>query len=111
MRNKSYIQIQLEFIQSKGMLEKDIKSILEKYDVKDTVFGIVNNKTQELSHGYMIESQRFDNLSDAVREMNQGQALRISNNSSFILGNVYEHLSDCPESEHIFNIEFLEDVY
>ena len=63
MNNKSYIQLQIEQIQTKGRLEKDIKDILEKYNVKDAVFGIINNTTQELSCGYLVEEKRFDNLS------------------------------------------------
>lgn len=112
MNNKSYIQVQLEFIQSKGNLEKEISSILENYDVKDSVFGIISGRSQELSYGYLVETKKYESLSEAIREMNQGQALRIIDNKEFVIGNIYEHLSDCPEgSEHIFNIEFLEDVY
>ena len=112
MNNKSYIQVQLEFIQSKGLMEQEVSSILEKYDVKDTVFGIVNGKNQELSTGYLIESSRYDTLNEAVRNMNPGQALRVVDNKEFVIGDVYESLTACPENaEHVFNIEFLEDVY
>ena len=112
MNNKSYIQVQLEYIQSKGNLEQEVSSIMEKYDIKDTVFGIINGRSQELSHGYLVESKKHESLSEAIREMNQGQALRVVDNKEFIVGDVYEHLTDCPEeADHIFNIEFLEDVY
>jgi hypothetical protein len=112
MNNKSYIQFQLEYIQSKGNLERKVSSIIEKYDVKDAVFGIVCGRPQELSCGYLVESKKYDTLNEAIREMNQGQALRVVDNKEFIIGDVYEHLTDCPEqAERVFNIEFLEDVY
>lgn len=111
MNNKSFIQVQLEFVQAKSEFENNIKSILEKYDVQDSVFSINNRGTYELSNGYMVESKRFDSLNDAVRFMGIGQALRIVENKEFIVGNVYDKLTDCPESDHIFNVEFLEDVY
>ncbi len=112
MTNKSYIQLHLEFVQAKGMLEKELTQILEKYDVKDTVFGFVNRTPSELSRGYMTEVKKYDSLQEAIRDMNPGQALRVVDNKEFIVGDVFECLSDCPENqEHIFNIEFLEDVY
>ena len=110
MTNKSFIQIQLENIQARGKFEEGLKAILEKYDVQDSVFS-VNNGNVELTKGYFVQQAQYEDLSQAIREMNNNQALRIVENNTFIVGDIYNNLSDCDECEHVFNIEFLEDVY
>jgi hypothetical protein len=110
MNNKSIIQLQLESIQSKSKFEQDIKDILEHYDVKDCVFG-VNEGAYEMTNGYFIPLCTYDNLTEAVREMNTNQAIRIVENEDFIVGDVYKCLSDCADNKEVFNIEFLENVY
>lgn len=111
MNNKSTIQLQLDYLQSKGDFARELHSILEHYNVQDTVFEFCAHRgLHELSNGYFVESKIFDNLDDAVREMNSNQALRIVESSKFIIGDVFSSLSDCPEESHIFNIEYLEDV-
>ena len=109
MNNKSNIQLQLECLQEKSNFSRELRRILEQYDVQDTVFGSQRG-LHELSTGYFVETKTYDNLDEAVREMKIGQALRVVESSKFIVGDVYARLSDCPEDQHIFNIEYLEDV-
>lgn len=109
MNNRSNIQLQLESIHAKGEFAKQLHNILEKYDVQDTVFGI-HRGLYELSSGYFVESKTYDDLDLAIREMENGQAIRVVESAKFILGDVYQNISDCPEDSHIFNIEYLEDV-
>jgi len=110
MNNKSLIQLQIEGIQAKGEFEKQISTILETFDVQDTVFAIKHGAV-ELTRGYFVESKTYDDLTQAVREMDNNQALRIVENKTFIVGDVYNSLTECMDEEKVFNIEFLEDVY
>ena len=110
MWTKSVIQMQIESIQERARFANDINKILESYRIEDGVFGIANNNTYELSKGYFVEEKTFDDMSKLIKEMNQSsQAVRITD-GKFILGNVYECLSDVPEGSNVFSIEFLENV-
>jgi hypothetical protein len=110
MWTKSFIQLQVESIQERAKFANDITKILEKYQIQDGVFGIINNNTYELSSGYFVEEQTFDTIDQLIKEMNQShQAVRITE-GKFILGNVYTCLSDIPEDKKVFSIEFLDDV-
>ena len=111
MWTKSYIQLQVESIQERAKFSQDIANLLEKYTISDAVFGIINGNTCELSTGYFVESGRYTDLEEAVRNMDQkSQALRICENE-YIVGDLYRTLSEIDESaKSIFSIEFLEDV-
>lgn len=110
MWTKSYIQLQIESIQERAKFADDITKLLESYRIEDGVFGISNNNTFELSNGYFVEKKTFDNIEDLIKEMDQkNQAVRIKE-GKFILGDIYERMSEIPEDSKIFSIEFLEDV-
>lgn len=111
MWTKSYIQLQVEKIEERAIFAKDITKILEKYQIKDGVFGIKNKNTYELSKGYFIETKSFDDLNDLIKEMDQNtQAVRIIE-GKFILGNVFNTLSEIDEKcENIFSIEYLDVI-
>jgi len=110
MWTKSFIQLQVESIQERAKFANDITKILEKYQIQDGVFGISNNNTYELSSGYFVEEKTFDTIDQLIKEMNQShQAVRITE-GKFILGNVYNRLSDISEDKKVFSIEFLDDV-
>lgn len=110
MWTKSAIQLQIESIQERSKFANDINKILESYRIDDGVFGVANNNTFELSHGYFVEEKSFDDMATLIKEMDQHhQAVRITG-GKFILGNVYESLSEIPEGSDVFSIEFLENV-
>lgn len=108
MWTKSYIQLQVEKIEERSIFVKDIIKIMEKYQIQDGVFGIANKNTYELSKGYFVETKSFDDLNDLIKEMDQNtQAVRITE-GKFILGNVYNNLTDITENcDNIFSIEYL----
>ena len=63
-----------------------------------------------LAAEYSHAPDYFERASEAIKEMNQNnQAVRITENK-FILGNVYNCLSDAPDNSEVFSIEFLENV-
>lgn len=107
---KSYIQLQIESMQERSKFANDISKILEHYCIQDGVFGITNGNTFELSTGYFVEVKTFEHIDQLIKEMDQSkQAVRITDNK-FILGNVYETLSEINEDVKVFSIEFLQDV-
>ena len=67
MWTKSYIQLQVEKIEERAIFAKDITKILEKYQIKDGVFGIKNKNTYELAKGYFVETKSFDDLNDLIK--------------------------------------------
>ena len=110
MWTKSFIQLQVESIQERAKFANDINKLLESYQIPDGVFGVRNNNTYELSTGYIVAVKEFSSIDEAIKEMNQNnQAVRITENK-FILGNVYNCLSDAPDNSEVFSIEFLENV-
>lgn len=110
MWTKSFIQQQVEAIEERTRFANDINKILESYTIEDGVFGISRGNTYELSTGYFVPVKEFNNINDVIREMDQyNQAVRIVENK-FILGNVYNALSEIKNGENIFSIEFLDDV-
>jgi len=111
MWTKSYIQLQVEKIEERSIFVKDIIKIMEKYQIQDGVFGIANKNTYELSKGYFVETKSFDDLNDLIKEMDQNtQAVRITE-GKFILGNVYNNLTDITENcDNIFSIEYLTTI-
>ena len=110
MWTKSFIQLQVESIQERAKFANDINKLLESYQIPDGVFGVRNNNTYELSTGYFVAVKEFSTIDEAIKEMNQNnQAVRITENK-FILGNVYNCLSDAPDNSEVFSIEFLENV-
>lgn len=111
MNYKGYIQTQIEDMRNKGLFAKQLQGIVEKYNVKDTVFGRFGSECRELASGYFVATKTFESLQDAIRQMNGSQAIRIVENDTFIVGDVYSSLCECEDCEHVFNIEFLEDVH
>lgn len=111
MWTKSYIQLQVEKIEERAIFAENITKILEKYQIKDGVFGIKNKNTYELSKGYFIETKSFDDLNDLIKEMDQNtQAVRITE-GKFILGNVFNNLSEIEDKhDNIFSIEYLDTI-
>lgn len=110
MWTKSFIQLQVESIQERAKFANDINKILENYRITDGVFGVNNNNTYELSAGYFVAVKEFNSIDEAIKEMNQNnQAVRITE-GKFILGDVYQQLSETPDDVDVFSIEFLENV-
>ena len=110
MYTKSLIQTQIERTEERSRFANDINRLLESYTIEDGVFGIVNNKTYELSKGYFVAVKEFDALNELIKEMDQStQAVRIKN-GEFILGNVYESIADVDGDAVVFSIEMLKDL-
>lgn len=108
----SLIQQRVGVIEAKYTFEKEIRSILEKYDVRNNVLGFDGGHAKELSSGFMCPVKEYDSLEEAVRGMNPtSQVLRIVENNKFIVGDYFVRLIECVDRGDVFNIEHLENVY
>jgi len=109
MNTRSYIQRVIEETDRKESFRKQLTALTEKYDVKGNVFAIgYRGGYVEVVQGYLCEEKTFESLSECVREMKPNQAVRI-NEGSFILGTVYNMLSECTEGK-VLDIERLQYI-
>ena len=109
MNTRSYIQRVIEETDRKESFRKQLTALTEKYDVKGNVFAIgYRGGSVEVVQGYLCEEKTFESLSECVREMKPNQAVRI-NEGSFILGTVYNMLSECTDGK-VLDIERLQYI-
>jgi hypothetical protein len=97
MNNISKIQQTLYNIKIKEEFAKKLIDLMEKYNIKDSIFQSVNNNLMERTSGYFEVISEHETFEDAMDNWN-GQAIRIINNQKFQLGNVKALLSECKES-------------
>lgn len=96
---KSAIQVANEFLEVRLSFEKDLKEILEKYEVKNNIF-VCNSMgmAEECHKGYYGELNTYPTLEEAVRNCNIiSQGIRI-HDGQYSIGNLYNNLRDVNES-------------
>lgn len=108
MYTRSLIQQQIEREDQAFRFQEGLEKIMEKYNIKDSVFRSTKSGVMEAIKGYFTESGTYDNLSDAIRHSNG--YVRIQDNKVFSVGVVYESLSECPEGSKILDLDTLEYV-
>lgn len=76
-----------------------LDSILEKYDVRDNIFGItVDGQLYDINEGYFVGAPtEYVSLDEAIQNMDSDLYLRVVENNKFVLGKVYSLFNDCPE--------------
>lgn len=99
MWQKSAIQ---QISERQNILSKfklSLKSILEKYDVNDNIFGISKGgQLYDITEGYFVGSKKeYASLDEAIQNMNSDLCIRVIKNNKFVLGKVYTSFNDCPE--------------
>lgn len=104
MYTRSKIQQVLESVQIKNNLKEGLKNIMDKYNIEDSIFTIYNNNVVEVTKGYCVLKEEFDNLDEAI---SKGNIIRVINNSKFYVVECYNKLADCPHNSQIFDIEQL----
>jgi len=109
MNTKSYIQRVIEETNRRDQFRQSLSLLVEKYDVCGNVFAMNRRGGYvELVSGYFNEEKVFESLTECVREMKAGQAIRINKNQ-FILGSVYETLAECKEGK-VLDLERLQYI-
>ena len=107
MDTKSYIQRVIEETNRKDQFRQSLSLLIEKYDVCGNVFAMDRRGGYtECVSGYFCEGKTFESLAECVREMRDGQAIRINKNQ-FILGTLHNTLSECEEGK-VLDIERLQ---
>ncbi len=111
MLNRSIIQMQLDAIKERSVLNEHISSIMESYTITDAVFGLYEGKCGEITRGYFVPVKESDDLQECIRDIDlRSQGIRVIDNEKFILGNIFPALYECADEDHVFDIEFLCDV-
>lgn len=110
MFTKSLIQQQMEVIEERTNFEAQLNELLEAYNVEDSIFHQTSKGMEELTNGYFCEKSKFETLHEAIREMTNNQAIRIIENQEFILGDIHYSLTNCMDSEKVYDVEFSENI-
>lgn len=111
MYTKSLIQQHREMYSIKESFNDGISNIMEKYNIEDSIFVLLNGFVKELTKGYFVVEKEFDNINEAIRECNiNTMGVRVLNNSNFQIGTIYNTISQCPKDSKILDIESLENV-
>ena len=111
MQTKSNIQIIRENLAKINILKENIESLMDKYIIEDSFFGISQNKhtrfnninecISEYSNGYFVIEHEYTNIDEAVSNMGLDNTLRVINNEKFQIGKRFEKLSEITEGEII----------
>lgn len=111
MQTKSNIQLIKESIQLKNSIKESLNNIMDKYTVEDSVF-MWRNGLNECTQGYFEVVSEFENLNEAIAVLNVNtQGIRILNNTTFQVGNIYSSIVECKDSTNqILDINLLETI-
>lgn len=104
MTTKSKIQLIKESIEIKEAFKNRINELMEKYNIVDNIFVSKSGKTFEALDGYFVINNEYESFDEAMKDFDNGMAIRIENNEKFTTGQLYEHLTDCPENSKILDI-------
>lgn len=110
MYTKSLIQQKLEKIHILESFKNELSEMMDRYIIEDAFFGISNKGLYEATRGYFITSKEYDSLDEAVRDMSTNQFIHVLENKKFVVGDVVSQLSSCPDSSHVYDVEFLCEV-
>lgn len=108
MYTRSLIQQQIERENRAFQFQEGLEKIMEKYNIKDSVFCDAKTGIVEVVKGYFVEAGTYDNLEDAIKH--SAGCVRIQDNHAFTVGAVYESLTKCPEGSKILDLDTLEYV-
>ena len=97
----SGIQVMLMENERREKLAKYFESFCDKYSGVEAVFG---SNRAEITNGFLDETKEYDNLHEAVMNWEPNQALHITLEGKYILGQV-KPFNEC--SNKIFDISAL----
>ena len=114
MYTKSIIQQISETLHTKNDFRDMIEQLMEKYTIEDSVFVYANNRYNsiyEVTDGYFVIENEYDNLNDAIAECDVTcMGVRIIDNKTFQTGKVHALISECNKSKKVFDLKRLKDV-
>lgn len=110
MYTKSKIQMIRESIEIANDYKDSLISLMDKYNIEDGIFIYKNHQTFEVTRGYFVENNEYNNIKDAIIACSgdfEHNGIRIINNQRFIVGNIKMMLSECSKDTKIFDIHQL----
>lgn len=117
MYTKSIIQMALENMniskQTKQSLSERLNDLMDEYIIEDAVFALKNNELYEVVEGFMAVDEEYETLDEAVANFDwksPNSSIRITRNERFQIGHYYKFLTECGQSDHILDIDKLEDI-
>lgn len=111
MYTRSIIKQIKDVLEVKESFNEGLTSLMDKYNVEDSIFVISEGSVKEVVKGYFVITKEFDTLKEALHECDvRCMGIRIIANNKFQIGNIYQNLSQCPKEGQIFDINTLENV-
>lgn len=108
MFTKSLIQQHLERIDLLEAFKQDLNYLMDKFIIENSVFGVNRNgRSTEITTGYFIVDESFDNINDCIRGLKPNQFIQIENNDKFSTGTVEYNLFNCPTDKQVLDLETL----
>lgn len=111
MQTKSNIQLIKESLALKENFKNSILNIMDKYTIEDSVF-MWQNGLYECTDGYFEVISEHTNLDEAIKEATfmPTSGIRIINNDNFQIGVIRNKISECDNSNKVFDLKRLENV-
>ena len=111
MQTKSNIQLIRESIALKEGFRDSISNIMDKYTIEDSVFTW-RNGLYECTDGYFEVISEHANLDEAVKNAvcTVTSGIRVINNEQFQVGIIRNRISECDDSNKVFDLKRLENV-
>lgn len=112
MWTKSKIQLIKESITLANDYKVRMENIMDKYIIEDSIF-IYNGRVQEVTQGYFVEKDRYNNIHEAIKACGGNyisNGIRVINNKEFIVGDIKTYLSECSNSQNVFDINAITNI-
>ena len=104
MQTKSKIQLIKEQIEQRDAFFKGLSNLMNDYLIEDSTFSFNGQTVTEHTNGYFNMTGEYETLEEAARNYNTGECVRIIENKTFQIGNVYSKMSEIKESKKIIDI-------
>ena len=110
MYTKSTIQQIIETLHRKNSFRYAIESLMNKYNIEDSVFVFKNDSMKEVVEGYFVTEKEFDNVAEAISNCDiDTMGVRVIGNT-FQIGKIHATISECDSEKHVFDLKRLTDV-
>lgn len=110
MYTKNIIQQRIEELHEKDSFRIAIESLMEKYNIEDSVFVFKNGNMREVVEGYFVTDSDYTDIAEAISDCDtHTMAIRIIG-KDFQVGRIFTKISECDENKKVFDLQRLENV-
>ena len=104
----------IQIIEAYECLKDHVHQFVEKFDTKNMVFGLQNNKPVELVEGFFKVSFESANLEEALNNMKPGDSIQVLGlegpDRKYRLGTVTNTIPDVNEGEVVVGLRTLTEL-